>query len=42
MLAVEYERRFQNHFIFALALLPTKQHRIDKLRDGLHHEIRKG
>jgi len=35
MTVLEYERRFQDLSMFASVYLPTEQHRIERLRDGL-------
>ena len=42
MIVLEYERRFQDLFMFASVYLPTEQHRIERLRDGLRQELRMG
>jgi hypothetical protein len=42
MTILEYERRFQDLSMFASIYLPTKQHRIERLRDGLRQELRMG
>jgi len=42
MTVLEYERRFQDLSMFASVYLPTKQHRIERLRDGLRQELRMG
>ena len=39
---LEYERQFHDLSIVALTMVPTKQHRIDHLRDGFRHELRRG
>jgi hypothetical protein len=35
MLVLEYERRFHDLSLFALRYVPTEEHMIEKLRDGL-------
>jgi hypothetical protein len=42
MTVLEYERRFQDLSMFASVYLPTEQHRIERLRDGLRQELRMG
>jgi hypothetical protein len=42
MTVLEYERRFQDLSMFASIYLPTEQHRIERLRDGLRQELRMG
>jgi hypothetical protein len=42
MTVLEYERQFHDLSIVALTMVPTKQHRIDHLRDGFRHELRRG
>ena len=42
MTVLEYERRFQDLSIFASVYLPTEQHQIERLRDGLRQELRMG
>jgi hypothetical protein len=42
MTVLEYERRFQDLFMFSFVYLPTEEHRIERLQDGLQHELRMG
>jgi len=42
MTVLEYKRRFQDLYMFASVYLPTEQHRIERLRDGLRQELRMG
>jgi len=42
LIVLEYERRFQDLSMFASVYLPTELHRIERLRDGLHQELRMG
>jgi hypothetical protein len=42
MTVLEYERWFQDLFMFAFVYLPTEQHWIERLRDGLQQELRMG
>jgi hypothetical protein len=38
----QYERQFQNLYVFASPLIPSEQHMIERFRDGLRQELRKG
>jgi hypothetical protein len=42
MIVSEYKRHFHDLLIFAFTLVPTEQHRIKRLRDGLIYDLRKG
>ena len=42
MTVLEYERRFHDLSMFAFVYLPTEQHRIERLWDGLRQELRMG
>jgi len=42
MTVLEYERRFHDLSMFASVYLPTEQHRIKRLPDGLRQELRMG
>jgi hypothetical protein len=42
MTVLEYERWFQDLFMFAFVYLSTEQHWIERLRDGLQQELRMG
>ncbi|KAL9404413.1 hypothetical protein Peur_001385 [Populus x canadensis] len=35
MIVLEYERRFQDLFIFTSVYLPMKRHPVERFRDGL-------
>jgi len=39
---LDYERRFHDFSLFAPYYIPTKEHMIEKLRDGLRQELRQG
>ena len=39
---LEYERRFHDFLLFASHYVPTEEHVIEKLRDGIRHELRQG
>lgn len=40
MTVLEYERRFQDLFIFTSTYLPMKRHRVEKFRDELRQELK--
>lgn len=40
MTVLEYEKRFQDLFIFTFAYLPMKRHRVERFRDGLRQELK--
>jgi hypothetical protein len=42
MSVLEYERRFHDLSLFAPHYVPTEEHMIEKLRDGLCRELRQG
>jgi len=42
MSVLEYERRFHDLSLFAPHYVPTKEHMIEKLRDGLRQDLRQG
>ena len=42
MTMLEFERRFQDLFMFAFVYLPTKQHIIKRLHDGLRQDLKIG
>jgi hypothetical protein len=39
---LEYERRFHDLSLFAPYYVPTEEHMIEKLRDGLRQDLRQG
>jgi len=40
MAVLEYERRFHDLSMFAPYIVPTEQHRIQKMRDGLRQDLK--
>jgi hypothetical protein len=42
MSVLEYERRFHDLSLFAPHYVPTEEHMIEKLRDGLRQDLRQG
>ena len=42
MSVLEYERRLHDLSLFALHYIPTEEHMIEKLRDGLQQELKQG
>ena len=40
MTVLEYEKRFQDLFIFTTTYLPTKHHRVERFREGLKQELK--
>jgi hypothetical protein len=42
MSVLEYERWFHDLSLFAPYYVPTKQHKIEKLRDGFRQELKQG
>ena len=42
MSVLEYERKFHDLSLFALHYIPTEEHMIEKLRNGLRQELKQG
>ncbi|KAB5534156.1 hypothetical protein DKX38_017242 [Salix brachista] len=42
MSVLEYERRFHDLSLFTPHYVPTEEHMIEKLRDGLRQDLRQG
>ena len=42
MSLLEYERRFHDLSLFTPHYVPSKQHMIEKLRDGFRQELKQG
>ena len=42
MTVLEYERRFHDLSLFAPHFVPTEQHMVERLRDGLRQELKQG
>ena len=42
MIVMEYERRFQSLSTFASVLIPTEHHKIERFKEGLTQELKKG
>jgi len=42
MSVLDYERRFHDLSMFASYYVPSEQHRVERLRDGLGQELRQG
>jgi len=39
---LEYERKFHDLSLFSLHYIPTEEHMIEKLRNGLRQELKQG
>lgn len=42
MIVLEYKRWFQDLYMFSSTFLPTKQHKIERLRDELRQDLKSG
>jgi hypothetical protein len=42
MFVLDYERRFYDLSMFASHYVPSEQHMVERLRDGLQQELRQG